>query len=106
MVIQGQGRVGSLCMQAAKAQGVDRVIGIDALPLRCELARELGIDAVIDASAEDPIAKVLELTDGQGAEIVVEAVGGRAGAAPRRATRRAPSAQLTSPASSPPPSKR
>lgn len=81
MVIQGQGLVGSLCMQAAKAQGVDRVIGIDALPLRCELARELGIDAVIDASAEDPIAKVLELTDGQGAEIVVEAVGGRAGAA-------------------------
>ena len=81
MVIQGQGLVGSLCMQAAKALGVGRVIGIDALPLRCDLARDLGIDEIIDANAEDPIAKVLELTDGQGAQIVVEAVGGRAGAA-------------------------
>ena len=51
-------------MQAAKAQGAGRVIGIDALPLRCELARELGIDEVIDASAGDPVAQVLELTDG------------------------------------------
>ena len=80
MVIQGQGLVGSGCMQAAKAQGAGRVIGIDALPLRCELARELGADAVIDASAGDPVAQVLELTGGEGADIVVEAVGGRAGA--------------------------
>ena len=80
MVIQGQGLVGSGCMQAAKAQGAGRVIGIDALPLRCELARELGADAVIDASAGDSVAQVLELTDGKGADIVVEAVGGRAGA--------------------------
>ena len=80
MVIQGQGLVGSGCMQAAKAQGAGRVIGIDALPLRCELAHELGADAVIDASAGDSVAQVLELTDGKGADIVVEAVGGRAGA--------------------------
>ena len=80
MVIQGQGLVGSGCMQAAKAQGAGRVIGIDTLPLRCELAHELGADAVIDASAGDSVAQVLELTDGKGADIVVEAVGGRAGA--------------------------
>ena len=80
VVIQGQGLVGSGCMQAAKAQGAGRVIGIDALPLRCELAHELGADAVIDASAGDPVAQVLELTDGAGADVVVEAVGGRAGA--------------------------
>ena len=80
VVIQGQGLVGSGCMQAAKAQGAGRVIGIDALPLRCELAHELGADAVIDTRAGDPVAQVLELTDGAGADVVVEAVGGRAGA--------------------------
>ena len=80
MVIQGQGLVGSGCMQAAKAQGAGRIIGIDALPLRCELAHELGTDAVIDASTGDPVAQVLELTGGEGADVVVEAVGGRAGA--------------------------
>lgn len=80
VVIQGQGLVGSGCMQAAKAQGAGRVIGIDTLPLRCELAGELGADAVVDATADDPVAQVLELTGGAGADIVVEAVGGRAGA--------------------------
>ncbi len=80
MVVQGQGLVGSGCMQAAKAQGAGRVIGIDAVPLRCDLAHELGADAVIDASSGDPVAQVLERTEGAGADIVVEAVGGRAGA--------------------------
>ncbi len=81
MVIQGQGLVGSGCMQVAKAQGIGRVIAVDALPLRCELARELGADEVVDASAGDPLEAVKLLTDGQGADVVVEAVGGRAGAA-------------------------
>lgn len=81
MVIQGQGLVGSGCLQAAKAQGVGRVIGVDGLSLRCALARELGADEVVDTSEVDPIARVMELTDGQGADVVVEAVGGRAGAA-------------------------
>ncbi|MEE2656934.1 MAG: zinc-binding dehydrogenase [Candidatus Latescibacterota bacterium] len=80
MVIQGQGLVGSGCMLAARAQGVGRIIGIDTLPLRCELARELGIDEIIDASSADPVQSVQELTDGEGADVVVEAVGGRAGA--------------------------
>jgi threonine dehydrogenase-like Zn-dependent dehydrogenase len=81
MVIQGQGLVGSGCMQAAKAQGVGRVIGVDALPLRCELALALGADEVVDASAVDPVEEIQRLTDGRGADVVVEAVGGRAGAA-------------------------
>ncbi len=80
VVIQGQGLVGCGCMQAAKAQGAGRVIGIDALSLRCDLARELGADAVVNASSGDPVAEVLALTEGAGADIVVEAVGGRAGA--------------------------
>lgn len=79
MVIQGQGLVGSCCMQAAKAGANPRVIAVDALPLRCELAARLGADVVIDASAEDPVAAVQRLTDGTAADIVVEAVGGRAG---------------------------
>lgn len=81
MVVQGQGLVGSGCLQAAEAQGVERLIAVDGLPLRCDLASTLGADDVVDASAVDPVARVMELTDGQGADVVVEAVGGRAGAA-------------------------
>lgn len=79
MVILGQGLVGSGCMQAVKGDTHPRVIAVDALPLRCDLARRLGADAVVDASREHPVEAVHKLTDGRGADIVVEAVGGRAG---------------------------
>ena len=79
MVILGQGLVGSGCMQVAKAGHGTRVIAVDALPLRCDLARRLGADEVVDAASEDPVEAVRRLTGG-GAHIVVEAVGGRAGA--------------------------
>jgi threonine dehydrogenase-like Zn-dependent dehydrogenase len=79
IVIVGQGLVGSLVAQVALANGHGRVIVVDALPMRCELARELGAHDVVDASAEDPVQAVMRLTDGKGAEVVVEAVGGRAG---------------------------
>ncbi len=79
MVILGQGLVGSGCMQAVKGDANPRVIAVDALPLRCDLAERLGADVVVDASKEDPVEAVRRLTDDKGADIVVEAVGGRAG---------------------------
>lgn len=81
MVIQGQGLVGSGCMQVAKALGVGNLIAVDALALRCRLAGELGADAVVDLSEVDGVEEIQRLTNGQGADVVVEAVGGRAGAA-------------------------
>ena len=79
VVILGQGLVGSGCLQVVKAEKMGRVIAVEALPLRCELARRLGADEVIDASVEDPVAAVRRLTGERGADVVVEAVGGRAG---------------------------
>ena len=79
MVILGQGLVGSGCMQIARAAHGARVIAVDALDLRCDLAAELGADDVVNAATEDPVEAVKRLTDGAGADIVVEAVGGRAG---------------------------
>ena len=81
VVVLGHGLVGSGYMQVAKADTRARVVVVDALPKRCELARALGADEVIDASVVDPVEAVTELTSGQGAEVVVEAVGGRAGVA-------------------------
>ncbi|MDA0709842.1 MAG: zinc-binding dehydrogenase [bacterium] len=80
MVILGQGLVGSGCMQVARALLGCRVIAVDALNLRCEMARMLGADEVVHAGQCDPVEAVMALTDGRGADIVVEAVGGRQGA--------------------------
>ena len=80
MAILGQGLVGSCCLQVAKQMLGARMIAVDALPLRCDLAQRLGADAVVNAHRVDPVAAVKDLTQGRGADVVVEAVGGRAGA--------------------------
>ena len=80
IVFLGQGLVGNGCLQVLKAISGARTVAVDALPLRCELAAKLGAHEIVDASDEDPVEAVKRLTNGQGADAVVEAVGGRAGA--------------------------
>ena len=79
VVIMGQGLVGSLVMQVSKDYRPGRVIAVDALDMRCELADRLGADEVINCSKEDPVQAVRRLTHGKGADIVIECVGGDAG---------------------------
>jgi threonine dehydrogenase-like Zn-dependent dehydrogenase len=79
VVILGQGLVGSLMLQVAKAAGHETVIAIDALSGRCETASLLGADFVVNARDEDPVAAVTKITNGAGADIVAYAVGGPAG---------------------------
>jgi L-iditol 2-dehydrogenase len=79
VVILGQGLVGSLVMQAWREYRPQRLITVDALPLRCRLSRELGADVAINAAQEDPVEAVKRLTGGKGAAVVVDCVGGNAG---------------------------
>jgi threonine dehydrogenase-like Zn-dependent dehydrogenase len=79
VVILGQGVVGSLMLQVMRTRGVGRIVAVDALPMRCDLARELGADVVINAAETDTVAAVRELTDGAGADLVIDCVGGHAG---------------------------
>jgi 2-desacetyl-2-hydroxyethyl bacteriochlorophyllide A dehydrogenase len=80
VVVNGQGLVGNLCSQAVRERRPGRVITVDAIDLRCRISRECGADEVINVSETDSVQAVLDLTDGQGADVVVEAVGGFAGA--------------------------
>lgn len=78
VVILGPGPIGLIAAQAAKAEGARAVmiIGTEAdEAVRLKAARELGIDFVVNLQREDPVAKCLELTEGWGADIVVECSG-------------------------------
>lgn len=77
VVVVGQGLIGSTMIQLVRRWEPGRVIAVDALPLRCRIACEIGADAVVDASETDPVAAVRELTGGKGARVVIEAVGGK-----------------------------
>ncbi|MGD8555644.1 MAG: zinc-binding dehydrogenase [Anaerolineales bacterium] len=74
VVIVGGGAMGLLNMLVVKALGA-RVFLTELQPKRLEKARELGATEVIDASKEDPAEKVMELTDGKGADAVIVTAG-------------------------------
>ncbi|MBA2481307.1 MAG: zinc-binding alcohol dehydrogenase [Planctomycetes bacterium] len=68
----GQGVVGSLVLQVARACGVDPLIAIDADASRLVLARRLGAET-IDASREDVVERVRVITGGAGVSLCIEA---------------------------------
>lgn len=73
-VVIGLGPVGLCAVQAARAAGAARVIAIDTVEERLELARSFGADPV-HLTEEDPGARVKAATDGRGADSAVDAVG-------------------------------
>ena len=79
VVVLGQGLVGSLMMQVLRGYNPNRIITVDALPLRCELSTQLGADVSINTDEIDPVEEVRRLTDGKGADLVIDCVGGYAG---------------------------
>lgn len=73
VVVSGGGTIGLVTAASAIGMGA-RVIVVDPVGLRRDVALRLGADAVIDPSAADPIAAVQEMTKG-GADLVVECAG-------------------------------
>lgn len=77
VVVMGAGFAGQIVAQCAKKKGAERVVVVDVLDGKLDLARKFGADVVINSTREDPVAKVLEMTGGVGADVVVEAAGGQ-----------------------------
>jgi NADPH2:quinone reductase len=76
LVLGASGGCGSAAVQVAKAQGA-RVIAVAGGPGKCELARRLGADVVLDHRELDSLAgPVEEHTDGRGVDVLFDTVGG------------------------------
>jgi L-iditol 2-dehydrogenase len=78
VVVTGAGPIGILASFAAKAAGAAKVAmtGMNAGEhIRFQVAKELGVDYIINVQKEDPVAKIMELTNGKGADIVIETSG-------------------------------
>jgi L-iditol 2-dehydrogenase len=74
-LVVGAGMIGLLAIQALKLRGCALVAAADVAPERLAQARKLGADTGIDTRTEDAGAAMRRLTDGRGADVVVEAVG-------------------------------
>ena len=75
VAVIGDGAVGLSAVLAAKQLGAETIILMGRHESRTDLGREFGATHVVAERGEEGIAKVLELTDGEGAHIVLEAVG-------------------------------
>jgi len=73
VVVIGTGGVGMAAVQVAKAVGA-RVIAVEINPEKLKLARELGAE-VVNPREVDAVKTVKDLTEGRGADVVIEAVG-------------------------------
>jgi threonine dehydrogenase-like Zn-dependent dehydrogenase len=74
VAVFGCGPVGQFTISSAKLLGAGRILAIDQIPSRLDMARAQGAE-VIDFSTEDPVQTILYLTGGIGVDRAIDAVG-------------------------------
>jgi threonine dehydrogenase-like Zn-dependent dehydrogenase len=82
VAVFGLGPIGQMCCRIALHRGAGRVIGIDLVPERLDLARKHGVDTIDVTGDGDVVEAIGERTGGRGADSVIDAVGMEAHGAP------------------------
>src|SRR5271169_4983903 len=70
------GPVGLMAVAGARMLGAGLIIGVDSVARRQELARSYGADVTVDHEKEDAVARIMDLTGGEGVDSAIEALGG------------------------------
>lgn len=78
VAVFAQGPIGLCATAGAKLSGATRIIAVESVPARMEVARRMGADHVVDFRATDPVAEIMRLTDGRGVDVAIEALGTQA----------------------------
>jgi erythritol/L-threitol dehydrogenase len=75
VVIAGMGPIGLGMVSVAKLKSPELLIALDVKPHRLALARHMGADLAIDVSEGNAIQRVMDLTEGYGCDVYIEATG-------------------------------
>ena len=75
VAVLGAGTQGLLALQLAKLAKASTIISVDPNPARLEVAKRLGATHAVDPKSGDAAAAVLDLTNGEGCDVVVDAAG-------------------------------
>src|SRR5580700_10188703 len=73
--VMGCGGVGNAAVLGARLAGARTIIAVDVDPRKLEWARQFGATHVVNSREADPVAEIQALTGGNGADVVIEAVG-------------------------------
>jgi threonine dehydrogenase-like Zn-dependent dehydrogenase len=74
-VVAGAGPIGLSAVAGARQKNPLRLIALDVVDEKLELAKRVGADVAINITTEDAVARVRELTGGHGADVYIEATG-------------------------------
>lgn len=77
VVVLGCGPIGLMGVDVAKAMGAKKVIAIEVNDFRRNLAKEIGADEIINPLKEDVISRVMEITKGNGVDVIGEFSGNK-----------------------------
>jgi len=75
VAVIGCGGVGNAAVLGARLAGARTVIGVDIDSRKLEWAKQFGANHVINSRETDPVERIHELTGGNGADVVIEAIG-------------------------------
>jgi len=75
VAIVGAGPIGLAALLTARFYSPAQITIVDLDDNRLEIARTLGASGTVHSGREDPVKRVMELTDGRGADVAIEAVG-------------------------------
>ena len=75
VVVVGAGPIGLATIMTAKLHTPGKIVAVDLVDARLAKALDFGADVVVNNGSEDAVARVMELTEGLGADVAIEAVG-------------------------------
>ncbi|TML11511.1 MAG: S-(hydroxymethyl)mycothiol dehydrogenase [Actinobacteria bacterium] len=75
VAVFGCGGVGNAAIAGARLAGARTIIGVDIDDKKLAWALDFGATHTINSTREDPVARVRELTEGNGADVCIEAIG-------------------------------
>ena len=75
VAVIGCGGVGDAAIAGSRLAGADTIVAVDVDERKLAWARDFGATHTVDATSEDVVARIQELTGGFGADVVIDAVG-------------------------------
>jgi alcohol dehydrogenase len=72
------GPIGLCAAAGARLMGATTVIGVDTIAERLAMGDALGLDHTVDYKSGDPVKAIMEMTDGRGVDVAIEALGTQA----------------------------
>lgn len=75
VVVFALGPIGLCAIAGAKLMGASNIIGVDCIPSRMNVAKQLGANHLINFKEHDAVEQIMKLTDGRGVDVAIEALG-------------------------------